>query len=204
MARLGGSHPLRERRGQSRLHERGWSVSSASTGSRKPDRVPVHIEAGMLPLALSGLDHYTCLHHPDKAVEAWRAFSDEHAEELDCYPNIHFFSGPGAAFDLLDHKMWSYPGHGMESDKAGLQFVEGEYMLADEYDALIGRPLRFLVAHLSAASLRSLRAFEQPEPSDRHHHDACDAATCLWRGRTCGPRCRGSWTRDRRCRATSR
>jgi hypothetical protein len=49
---------------------------------------------------------------------------------------------PGKVFELLDYKMYRWPGHGVSAD-ASYQCVEGEYMKADEYDDLINDPSEF-------------------------------------------------------------
>jgi uroporphyrinogen-III decarboxylase len=50
---------------------------------------------------------------------------------------------PGRVYDLIDYKLYTWPGHGLPDDATGFQFVEGEYMRADEYDALIRNPSDF-------------------------------------------------------------
>gem|GEM_PF-115077 len=49
---------------------------------------------------------------------------------------------PGPVFDLLDCRQWVWPGHGVD-DEGAFQWVEGEYMRADEYELLIDDPTRF-------------------------------------------------------------
>ncbi len=50
--------------------------------------------------------------------------------------------GPGKFFDILDYKLYSWPGHGVAPEQS-YQCNEGEYMKADEYDALIDDPSNF-------------------------------------------------------------
>jgi hypothetical protein len=70
-----------------------------------------------------------------------RAYLDFHAEFMPDIVTIEPFL-PGAAFDLLDCRQWAWPGHGVGVDGA-FQFVEGEYMDADEYELLIDDPTSF-------------------------------------------------------------
>jgi uroporphyrinogen-III decarboxylase len=42
--------------------------------------------------------------------------------------------------DILDYKLYAWPGHGIGEDVRSFQFRESEYMKADEYDALIRDP----------------------------------------------------------------
>ena len=109
----------------------------------EPDRVPVAQAIGQLPLRLAGIDYHTSMYHPEEAAAAVRAFNDEHAEELE-NPAFWGFTGiPAPALDIVDMKMYAYPGHGMPAESAGFQFVEAEYMRADEYDAFIRDPSDF-------------------------------------------------------------
>jgi len=77
----------------------------------------------------------------DKMVSAWRDYI------LDLQPDVHGGSaipGPGKAYEILDYKLYLWPGHGTPSDTP-YQCVESDYMKADEYDALIQDPSDFLL-----------------------------------------------------------
>jgi uroporphyrinogen-III decarboxylase len=52
--------------------------------------------------------------------------------------------GPGRVFEILDYKLYSWPGHGVWPNSP-YQCNEGEYMKADEYDALIDDPSNFFI-----------------------------------------------------------
>src|SRR5690554_3370331 len=52
---------------------------------------------------------------------------------------------PGGEYDLLDYKLDKWLGYGLSKNATGHQFVEGEYMKADEYDAFIEDPSDFLM-----------------------------------------------------------
>jgi hypothetical protein len=115
----------------------------AVSNVREPDRVPVSVIAGLLPTKAAGMDFRAAIYDPEGAVAAGRAFNLEQAEELDSFTPGAFFLMPAKAFDILDNRLYAYPGHGMSADGRGYQYVEGEYMLADEYDALIRDPSDF-------------------------------------------------------------
>jgi hypothetical protein len=110
---------------------------------QEPDRVPVTGIAGMLPMAMAGLDYHGSIYNPDKALEASLAFNRPYAEELDTVTPSMFFTVPATAFDLLDNRLYVYPGHGMPLDGKGFQYVEGEYMMDDEYEAFLRDPSDF-------------------------------------------------------------
>ena len=44
---------------------------------------------------------------------------------------------PYSVMEMMDYRLYSWPGRGLPEDASGMQFIEGEYMNADEYDDLI-------------------------------------------------------------------
>src|SRR3972149_4520033 len=108
---------------------------------QEPDRVPVVLQVGSMPLSLAGIDGATAMRDFEKTIEACNAFNEKHAEELETYPGPGGF--PGKVMELLDYKLYAWPGHGIPEETSGMQYVEGEYMTADEYDELILDPSDF-------------------------------------------------------------
>ncbi len=108
---------------------------------KEPDRVPVNIMVGSLPAYLYGTDYYSCMYDYDKAVKAYDKFNQEFADVDSLASPAMIF--PGRVYDLLDYKLYSYPGHGLAKTATGIQFNEGEYMKPEEYDALILNPSDF-------------------------------------------------------------
>jgi uroporphyrinogen-III decarboxylase len=74
---------------------------------------------------------------------------------------------PGRVFDRVGYKLHVWPGHGLSDDAETHQFVEGEVMKADEYDALIRDPsdfwLRFFLPR-AAKALEPLQTLTQLTP----------------------------------------
>jgi hypothetical protein len=110
---------------------------------RKPDRVPVSIAPGIIPFAQAGFDYNTALHNPEKAISASIAFNEKYSEILDSY-NLPFLI-PASPFENLGFKLYAWPGYGLPLNSTGMQFVEGEYMLADEYDTFMKNPADFFM-----------------------------------------------------------
>jgi hypothetical protein len=106
-----------------------------------PDRVPLSLSAGNLPVTMAGLTLWHAFYEPQKAVEAALKFNQEYSRELELFavPN----AGSGEALEQLDYKLYAWPGHGLPRTADGWQFIEGEYMSADEYDDLIRDPSDF-------------------------------------------------------------
>jgi len=109
----------------------------------EPDRVPVMIPAGLaFPATYAGSDLKSIMYDYGEMRRTYLKFLDDF--EMDT------FGGPGQlyparVFDMMDYRLLRWPGHGLAEDATSYQYVEGEYMLADEYDALIKEPLDYLV-----------------------------------------------------------
>jgi uroporphyrinogen-III decarboxylase len=108
---------------------------------REPDRVPVNLPVGDLPYILHGIDMRTVMYDYDKVVSACKAFNAKYSDELEHYAAP--YATPGKVLELLDYKLYAWPGHGLAANAPGIQFIEGEYMKAEEYEALIDDPSDF-------------------------------------------------------------
>ncbi|NLT68155.1 MAG: hypothetical protein GXX84_16245 [Acidobacteria bacterium] len=110
---------------------------------QEPDRVPFMLPVGNLPFTNYGINLRTAMYDLEKAVAACRKFNDEYSEELE-----HFASPwvtPGKVLDLLDYKLYSWPGHRLGENVPSVQFMEAEYMKEDEYEALMRDPSDFWI-----------------------------------------------------------
>jgi len=106
----------------------------------KPDRVPVSLPLGNWPAYLAGTDLKTVMYDYDKLSEAWKRYYDSYETDLAISPGMVL---PAKIYDLMEYKLYSWPGHGLPDTATGIQFVEGEYMREDEYDLLINDPSDF-------------------------------------------------------------
>jgi hypothetical protein len=77
----------------------------------------------------------------ETSIEACKQFNEKYSEELEVFASP--YSTPGRVLDILDYKLYAWPGHGLSKEASGMQFIEGEYMTADEYDELIRDPSDF-------------------------------------------------------------
>jgi hypothetical protein len=108
---------------------------------QQPDRVPLNISPGNLPLQMAGLENRTAYYEPEKAYEAAMKFNEKYAKELETFSLPMSFSGE--VMEILGYKLYAWPGGGLPNNAGGFQYREGEYMTADEYDDLIRDPSDF-------------------------------------------------------------
>jgi hypothetical protein len=98
----------------------------------------------------------------EKGIEACKAFNEEYSEELEYFAVP--FAAPGKAFEILDYKLYAWPGHGLSPDAPGYQFVEGEYMTVEEYDDLVRDPSDFWLRTYLPRIFGSFESFRMLAP----------------------------------------
>ena len=113
----------------------------AAIQMKQPDRVPIIPSLGGLAAAYCGYTQKDMMYDADKAIEVATKCT------LDFQFDIKIGAGGaglsvGRVGEALDDRLYTWPGHGVSDDNT-FQFNEGEYMKADEYDALIQDPSDF-------------------------------------------------------------
>jgi hypothetical protein len=101
--------------------------------------VPVFVLPSFYPLFYAGVTPQEAMYDYEKNSMAFKKFI------VDFAPDGHLGAavpGPGKFFEILDYKLYSWPGHGVPADRS-YQAKEAEYMKADEYDALIEDPSNY-------------------------------------------------------------
>jgi uroporphyrinogen-III decarboxylase len=107
---------------------------------KEPDRVPVFLPAGFFAASYAGTNLHTVMYDYAELKRAWLKFLNEFEADTFMGPGL---VPPGRALDISDYKLYRWPGHGLGTDVLSYQAVEGEYMKASEYDALINDPTDF-------------------------------------------------------------
>jgi uroporphyrinogen-III decarboxylase len=114
-------------------------IKDAIQMKKLPDRVPYFVTPSFFPVYNAGMTPYDSMYDYDKCCTAFKKFV------LEFKPDGHlgaYVPGPGKFFEILDYKLYSWPGHGVPKEQS-YQANEGEYMTADEYDALIEDPSNY-------------------------------------------------------------
>jgi uroporphyrinogen-III decarboxylase len=107
---------------------------------QQPDRVPCFLNAGGFVAKYSGASYSDFFYDYEKVSKAFLKLYEDF--DLDYQVGGNFF--PGKTLDRLGYKLYGWPGGTLGKGKQ-FQFNEKEYMMADEYDALIADPEAFLL-----------------------------------------------------------
>ncbi|MGD9116074.1 MAG: uroporphyrinogen decarboxylase family protein [Dehalococcoidia bacterium] len=114
-------------------------IKDALQMKKLPDRVPVFLAPSFYPAYHAGMTPYDVMYDYDKCVKAFKDFVFEFQPDGNLGAAV---PGPGRFFEMLDYKLYSWPGHGVAKEQS-YQANEGEYMKADEYDDLIDDPSNY-------------------------------------------------------------
>jgi uroporphyrinogen-III decarboxylase len=114
-------------------------IKDAVQMKKLPDRVPVFLAPSFYPVYYAGMTPYDAMYDYEKCNMAFKKFM------LDFEPDGNLGAavpGPGKFFEILDYKLYSWPGHGVAKEQS-YQANEGEYMKPEEYDDLIDDPSNY-------------------------------------------------------------
>jgi hypothetical protein len=127
----------------------------------EPDRVPVMLPVQFLPSVYAGYNLGTVMHDYGKLKDAWLKFL--HDFEMDSFlpPSLVL---PARVFEMIDFKLIRWPGHNLPDNTPSYQYVEGEYMPAEDYDALIYDPADYLQRHFLPRAAGAFKPFAKFAP----------------------------------------
>ena len=128
---------------------------------KKPDRVPILPLFSFFVAKYAGMTIEEVMYDPEKLWKAqWKTMTEL---EPDMDNNPYGLRLLGPILETLDFKQLLWPGHGMTSNHT-YQFVEGEYMKADEYDHFLLDPTDFMMRRYWPRICGALKAFEKLPP----------------------------------------
>jgi uroporphyrinogen-III decarboxylase len=119
--------------------ERVTRIKDAIQLKKLPDRVPVIPMVSFFPAFYAGFTPQEMMYDYGKLYVSHKKYVLD--LEPDVSPGIGLAT-PGRVFDILDYKLYAWPGHGVSPNHT-YQCLEKEYMMADEYDDLIKDPSYF-------------------------------------------------------------
>jgi hypothetical protein len=111
---------------------------------RVPDRVPIMVSWGFLPLLQAGMTVQDGMYDPEKLWTSQWDLTLKFQPDMEQNPYPLRLIGP--VLEALDFKQLRWAGHGLGPNTT-YQFVEAEYMKADEYDWFFDDPSDFIFRH---------------------------------------------------------
>jgi uroporphyrinogen-III decarboxylase len=108
---------------------------------RQPDRVPSLMMAAGMVTRYAGISFADTFYDAEKSAEATLKFVEDFRPE---YSMLIGGLAAGKAYDLLGYHAYKWPGSSLPADMP-FQYVEGEYMPAEDYDALANNPEGYML-----------------------------------------------------------
>jgi hypothetical protein len=144
-----------------KIHKEKATRLSDALMLKEPDRVPVMLPTGNFPAYYAGGTLHKVMYDYDELCRAWLKFLYEF--DMDTWSGPAFVHS-GRVLEILDYKLYKWPGRGLANSVSQYQYVEGEYMKADEYDALINDPSDFTLRVLLPRILGALEPLKALVP----------------------------------------
>ena len=128
---------------------------------QKPDRVPCMLPTGFYAAAYAGTNLGTVMYDYDEMKRAWRKALHDFDGDAFVPPAL---VPPGRSLEVIDYKLYKWPGHGLSKTTLSYQAVEGEWMKPAEYDDLIRDPSDFWLRTYLPRVFGAFKAFTQLPP----------------------------------------
>jgi len=128
---------------------------------QEADRVPVMLPVEYCPAYYAGSNLKQVMYDYDELKRAWLKFIKEF--DMDSFNGAGLVF-PGKVLEILGYKIQKWPGHGLADNAPSHQFIEGEYMKAEEYDALIRDPADYLLRYFLPRSNDALKSLGKLSP----------------------------------------
>jgi hypothetical protein len=139
--RSGKGIPFVSAEAQEAYKTRVMLIKDAIQLKKQPGRIAICPSAGFFPIQYGGISMYDAMYDYDALSQAWKKYCDDFTPDAYNAPTTVV---PGTVLDILDFKLCRWPGHGV-SEQSEYQYVEKEYMKADDYQDLIDDPSGFFM-----------------------------------------------------------
>ncbi len=142
--------PTQEQLDYQAREKRVWDAVSL----RKPDRVPLACQDDYFSLRLGGVTSAEAYYEPERASKAYV----DQVVKFNWDMVSTFGSFPGRVAETIGLKTIKWAGYNLPADLE-FQYIEKEYMLADEYDQFLKDPGDFVVRTLWPRMAKELEPF---------------------------------------------
>ena len=142
---------------QQAYQERVSLMADAIEMKKVPARVAVCPSAGHFPLDYAGVTWREAMYDYDRLAHAWERYYDDFCPDSYVGPATVV---PGRAMETVGFNLYKWAGHGL-ADHQEYQFVEQEYVKAEEYQDLIDDPTGFFLSTYFPRIFDNLQALEK-------------------------------------------
>ena len=144
-----------------------WQRVMDCVNLKQPDRLPTALFCTFWLAKLGGISHRQLMYDYDKAKELGERALAELQPDLHNPFLVHVTAGP--MLDALDYKQLIWPGHGVGDDQP-FQYLDREYMKAEEYDEFIDDPTGFYLRKYLPRVAGAFDGFEEfPDVPGAHY-----------------------------------
>ncbi len=126
---------------------------------KQPDRVPLIMPIGYMLAELGGITKQQLLADPDRSQELLEQAA-LHFQPDSIHGPMPFDPTP---YLLLGDRMTAWPGHGLD-ENTQFQFVESEFMKAEDYDAFLEDPTDWVIRTYLPRAFGALDGFAEMPP----------------------------------------
>jgi uroporphyrinogen-III decarboxylase len=128
---------------------------------KKPDRIPLAFVAHYYPARMAGISYKQAISDHAMGFSAFRDFTRKLDLDMAPTPYTLIPAQPCAELGLIQYKV---PGYGL-ADNLPHQYVEKEYLQAEEYDAFLDNPDNFTVRKIWPRIARTLEPLAEFPPA---------------------------------------
>lgn len=137
--------------------ERVTLIKDAIQLKKPPSRIPICPSAGFFPVQYAGVSMYDAMYDYEILTRAWEKYCHDFTPDAYNPPTTVV---PGKPLEILDFQLCKWPGQGV-SKQQEYQYVEKEYMKADEYQDLIDDPTGYFMSTYFPRIFGSLKPLEK-------------------------------------------
>jgi len=147
--------PFIDEKAKESYRKRVTLIRDAIEFKKIPQRIPICPSPGFFPVEYGGITMYDAMYDYTALKIAWERYHHDFRPDAYTAPTSIV---PGKVMDILDLKLYQWPGKS-DSQIREYQFVEGEYMKAEEYQELIDDPTAFFLSRYFPRIFKSLGSF---------------------------------------------
>ena len=137
--------------------ERVSLIKDAIQLEKVPSRIPICPSAGFFPIQYAGGSMYDAMYDYEVLSRVWKKYCDDFTPDVYNAPTTVV---PGKPLEILDFQLCKWPGRGV-SKQQEYQYVEKEYMKAEEYQDLIDDPTGYFMSTYFPRIFGSLKPLEK-------------------------------------------